>query len=194
MNSIHIIIGLKILVIMILLPAGSLLGQSASFPPQEQPQEQPQDLAQTFEALHLSAEQLLSFESRSRQLIREFVDYYELLRTASEDAEMEAILRTQLGQLLHPGSAALHLHGLSKTEQLATINFAEMPSLEIQSINLLRQEAKGSSFIWQYQIKLNVAGQSKQALVSTMLSRHKKTFGEATREVWKVAIASWERH
>ena len=189
MNSIHIIIGLKILVIMSLLPAGSLHGQSASFPPQEQPQ----DLAQTFEALHLSAEQLLSFESRSRQLIREFVDYYELLRTNSEDAEMEAILRTQLGQLLHPGSAALHLYGLSKAEQLATINFAEMPSLEIQSINLLRQEAKGSSFIWQYQIKLNVAGQSKQALVSTILSRHKKTFGEATREVWKVAIASWER-
>lgn len=189
MNSTYIIKELKILAITILLSASNLLGQSASFPPQEQPQ----DLAQTFEALHLSAEQVLSFESRSRQLIREFVDYYELLRTASDDAEMEAILRTQLSQLLHPGSAALHLYGLSKAEQLASINFAEMPSLEIQSINLLRQEAKGSSFIWQYQIKLNVAGQSKQALVSTILSRHKKTFGEATREVWKVAIASWER-
>ena len=171
-----------------LLYIGGLAAQSAPL----MPQEQGQDLVNTFENIDLSEEQLATFELRSQQLIREFIDYCELLRSMTDDAEMATILRTELEQLLFSADAPLHINGLQEAQSLADISFTEMPSLEIQNISLLEQGQIGPQLPWQYRISVPVEGQTEEAIVTTVLFRQLKTFGRTEKEVWKVALLAWQ--
>ena len=176
------------LLLVIILSWGTAQAQSVSMLPQEDDQ----SLVNTFESADLSAEQLAVFELRSQQLIREFVDYYELLRTTADDAEIQAVLRTELEQLLYDSETTLHINGLDQALSIAEIPFAVAPPLSIQSIALLEQGQTGPQLPWHYQLTLKVENELQTAQVTTVLFRQLKAFGTTTKEVWNVALLEWK--
>lgn len=188
MNSKQIQLGLYLLVLISLIQLTLIHAQSAPLLPQENGQQ----LAAAFEQVTLSAEQLAVFELRSQQLIREFIDYYELLRTQTGDEELQLILREELEQLLFDSNASLHLNGFENAYPLASLPLETAPTLRIQDIRLLEQGQIDPTLPWQYRLSLSVQGNPQNARVTTVLFRQLKTFGNIEKEVWKVALLDWQ--
>ncbi len=177
------------LIILLLLPGvNTLLGQSAEIP-SAAPKEQ---VAAGFANPQLSLAQEQAFEQRAQQIIREFLDYYNLLRDATLDPELRDALYTELTQLLYHPDIQLKLHSEADKTTINVINFSTSPEIKPREITLLQTDTTSGKPVWHYQVQLAIDQQIELVEVELLVFRKFKTFGSQVKEVWEVALLGWE--
>ena len=150
-----------------------------------------EQVAASFANPRLSLEQEQAFEQRAQQIIREFIDYYNLLRDAELDAELRAVLQEELTQLLYYPDLLLQLNGQASKTAIDQIDFKAAPAMELREINLLQTDSSSGKPVWHYQVQLMVGNRVELAKVELLVYRQFKAFGSRVREVWEVALLAW---
>ncbi|MEL7423127.1 MAG: hypothetical protein AAFN81_09065 [Bacteroidota bacterium] len=177
------------LVVLFLLGFAPLWSQSVEVRPAA-PDEQ---VAAGFANPQMSAQQGRAFEQRAQQIVREFVDYYNLLCNPDLDSELRTVLFTELEQLLYSPGLYLQLPSQSTKTKLSSIDFTTATPINLQEVELLQTKIINDKPAWQYRVSLQIDAQQVTALVKLLPFRKTKTFGSRIQEVWEVAIIAWEK-
>lgn len=163
------------------------LAQSVALPPQGSEA----NLERDFSSSTLSEEQEGAFEMRAQQLIGEFVDYYNLLRTHHEDPDLYEVLLTEFEQLLYDSDLLLLITKDELAQRAENISFATAPAMELQGIVLKEKLAPLGQTAWLYTVDILMDGQPEQAEAEVIVFRQQKTFGSTVKKIWEVALIGW---
>lgn len=161
--------------------------QAVALPPQEAEGQ----LERSFSSITLSAEQEQAFEQRARQLIGEFVDYYNLLREHHQDPDLYEVLLAEFEQLLYDSDLLLLTSREELPQRAANISFATAPAMELQGIVFKEKLAPLGRTAWLYTVDILVDGQAKQAEAEVIVFRRQKAFGSTFKKIWEVALIGW---
>ena len=174
--------------VFVLLSAQFGWAQSVALPPQGSEA----NLERDFSSFTLSDEQEMAFEMRARQLIGEFVEYYNLLRTHHQDPDLYEVLLTEFEQLLYDPDLLLLIIKDELPHRAENIPYSTAPAMELQDISLKEKLAPLGQTAWLYRVDVLIDGQAQQVEAEVIVFRQEKAFGRTVKKIWEVALIGWK--